>query len=84
MYHIRQATINDVETIRQIADETWWAAYGPILAHDQVAFMLAEIYAAEKLTTQIENKLQTYLLLIEDKHPVAFAAYSPRDEDAEI
>ncbi len=84
MYHIRVATINDVETIRKIADETWWAAYGPILAHDQVAFMLDEIYASEKLTTQIKDNLQTYLLLIEDDQPVAFAAYSPRDEDAEI
>src|SRR5471032_717542 len=82
--HIRPATTNDVETIRQIADETWWAAYGPILAHDQVAFMLGLIYASEKVTAQIKDNLQTYLLLVEDGQPVAFAAYSPREEDAEI
>jgi GNAT superfamily N-acetyltransferase len=84
MFHIRQATTTDVETIRQIADETWWAAYGPILAHEQIAFMLGEIYSAEKVTDQITNNLQTFLLLIEDEQPVAFAAYSPRDEDPEI
>lgn len=80
MFHIRQATTDDVQTIRQIADETWWAAYGPILAHEQIAFMLGELYSAEKVI----KYLQTYLLLIEDGQPVAFAAYSPREEDAEI
>jgi len=84
MYQIRQATIADVETIRQIAEETWWAAYRPILAAEQIAFMLGDIYSAQKVTSQIAGNLQTYLLLIEDGQPVAFAAYSPREEDAEI
>jgi len=84
MYQIRQATIADVEIIRQIAEETWWTAYGPILASEQIAFMLGEIYSTQKVTAQIEDNLQTYLLLIEDGQPVAFAAYSPREEDSEI
>ena len=84
MYIIRQATVNDVETIRQIADTTWWNAYGPILKKEQINFMLAEIYSAEKITTQIKNNSQTYLLLIENEKPVAFAAYSPREEAPEI
>jgi len=84
MYQIRKATIADVEIIRQIADETWWAAYGPILAQEQITYMLGEIYSSQKVTTQIAGNLQTYLLLIDDWQPVAFAAYSPRDEDAEI
>jgi diamine N-acetyltransferase len=84
MYTIRKATLNDVETIRQIADITWWNAYGPILEKEQISFMLNEIYAAEKITAQIKNNSQLYLLLIEDDTPVAFAAYSPRDEEPEI
>ena len=32
----------------------------------------------------MQHDSQTYLLLIEDEKPVAFAAYSPRDEDPEI
>jgi hypothetical protein len=43
MYSVRQATINDLETIRQIAEDTWWAAYSPILAKEQISFMLGEI-----------------------------------------
>jgi len=84
MYTIRKATISDVETIRQIADQTWWATYGPILEQEQISFMLNEIYSADKINDQIENNIQTFLLLLEDEQPVAFAAYSPRDEDTEI
>jgi GNAT superfamily N-acetyltransferase len=84
MFQIREATIDDVEIIRQIAEETWWAAYGPILAPEQIRFMLGEIYSPEKITTQIAANLQTYLLLSEDNRPVAFAAYSPREENPEI
>jgi GNAT superfamily N-acetyltransferase len=84
MYTIRTATTNDVETIRDIADKTWWVAYGPILEHEQIAFMLGEIYSAAKITKQVNENQQTYLLLEEDGNPVAFAAYSPREENPDI
>jgi ribosomal protein S18 acetylase RimI-like enzyme len=84
MYSIRQATINDLETIRQIAADTWWATYTAILEKEQISFMLDEIYSVEKIHWQLKNNTQTYLLLIQDDKPVAFAAYSPREEDPEI
>ncbi len=46
--------------------------------------MLNEIYAVKKITDQITGNTQTYLLLIEDNVPVGFAAYSPREENADI
>jgi GNAT superfamily N-acetyltransferase len=84
MYLIRQATVEDTETISRIAAETWWHAYLPILEKEQISFMLADIYSLEKITAQLNNNTQTYLLLIEDGQPVAFAAYSPRNEDPGI
>ncbi|MEN0056330.1 MAG: GNAT family N-acetyltransferase [Mucilaginibacter sp.] len=84
MYTIRTATVNDVETIREIADKTWWVTYGPILEAEQISFMLNEIYSANKLHNQIENNQQSYLLLLEDGRPVAFAGYSPHEENADI
>lgn len=84
MFFIKIATVNDVETIRQIADQTWWVTYRPILTEEQITYMLTEIYSADKIRNQIENNLQTYLLLIEDGQPVAFASYSPREENADI
>ena len=84
MYTIRKATINDVETIRDIADKTWWVTYSPILEHEQIAFMLSGIYSADKISEQIQENQQTYLLLEEEGNPVAFAAYSPREENPEV
>jgi GNAT superfamily N-acetyltransferase len=84
MYHIRKATIAYVETIIDIAEKTWRHTYSPILEKEQISFMLNEIYSPEKIKTQIECGSQTFLLLIEDGNPVAFAGYSPRDENPEI
>ena len=84
MYTIRTATIADVETIRQLAQEIWYATYLSILSKEQLDFMLGEIYSTPKLTQQIENNEQTFMLIIEDEQIVAFAAYSPREEDPEI
>ncbi|RZA03933.1 MAG: GNAT family N-acetyltransferase [Sphingobacteriaceae bacterium] len=84
MYHIKQATTADVPTIRQLAYEIWPDTYAPILSADQIAYMLQEIYSIEKISEQINTCSQTYLLLLEDEQPVAFAAFSPREEDASI
>jgi GNAT superfamily N-acetyltransferase len=84
MYFIREATIDDVEAIRNIAEQTWRQVYAPILAKEQLDFMLTEIYSADKLWAQIDKGEQTYIMLIEDDKPVAFAAFSPRHEDPEI
>ncbi len=84
MYTIRTATVNDVETIIQIADQTWWVTYSPILEKEQISFMLNEIYSTDKISKQIETGAQTFILLLEGEEPVAFAAYSPREEDVDI
>ncbi|MBB6128402.1 GNAT family N-acetyltransferase [Mucilaginibacter lappiensis] len=84
MYTIRTATVNDVETIIQIADQTWWVTYSPILEKEQISFMLNEIYSTDKISKQIETCAQTFILLSEAEEPVAFAAYSPREGNADI
>jgi len=84
MYSIRQATLSDLETIIEIAEKTWWVTYSPILEKEQIEFMLNKIYSVENISAQLEQGAQTYLLLIEDGKPVAFAGYSPREEDPEI
>ncbi|OCX50580.1 GNAT family N-acetyltransferase [Mucilaginibacter sp. PPCGB 2223] len=84
MYIIREAVIADTETIRRIAHETWWPTYGPILSPEQITYMLGLLYSSEKIHQQIDHNEQTFLLLTENDEPVAFAAYSPRDEDPEI
>jgi len=84
MYTIREATVADVETIRRIADKTWWPTYGPILTNEQITYMLTVLYTTEKIHSQISTGEQSFLLLTEDGEPVAFAAYSPREENPDI
>lgn len=84
MYFIRKATPADVSTIQNIAEQTWWHTYAPILEKEQIIFMLSEMYSTEKIAGQLTHNTQTYLLLIEDNKPVAFAGYSPKDTDPGI
>jgi len=84
MYTIRKATLNDVEAIRQIARETYQHTYLPIIGQEQIDFMQRDIYSVEKLSSQIKDNSQTFLMLEEDGQPVAFAGYSPRTEDPEV
>ena len=84
MYAIRKATADDAATIRKLAEKTWWEAYSPILEKEQISFMLDEIYAVDKLSHQLQNNTQTFLLLTENNEPVAFASFSPREENDEV
>src|ERR1700743_958669 len=84
MYSIRQATISDLDIIIDLAEKIWWPTYSPILEKEQIEFMLGEIYSAEKIGLQLKDNTQSYLILEEEGKPVAFAGYSPRDEDPEI
>jgi diamine N-acetyltransferase len=84
MYTIRRATVNDVDTIGQLAEDIWWPTYSPILEKEQIDYMLGVIYAPEVLERQIEHNEQTFLLLLENEQPVAFAAYSPREDNPEV
>jgi GNAT superfamily N-acetyltransferase len=84
MYSIKEATVADTDAIIRIATETYWSVYGPILTEEQIIYMLGTIYSVETISGQIENNVQSFLLLLEDEEPVAFAAYSPRAEDPEV
>ncbi|MEO7213178.1 GNAT family N-acetyltransferase [Mucilaginibacter sp.] len=84
MYAIKEATVADTDAIISIASETYWSVYEPILTRGQITFMLGTIYSVETISGQIENNAQSFLLLLEDEEPVAFAAYSPRTENPEV
>jgi len=84
MYHIREATIADVDAIIDVAEKTWWPTYSPILSAKQITYMLSALYSSEKIHHQLITAEQTFILLIEDDTPVAFTGFSPRDEHPDI
>lgn len=80
-YNITTATIADVETIRDLAIATWWPTYLPILEKEQISYMLDVLYSTAVITRQVANNEQIFLLLKEAERAVAFAAYSPYDQE---
>lgn len=84
MYTIQEATVDDVETIKQLAHEIWWPTYSSILAADQIEFMLADRYSTDALAQQIAGREQTFLMLSDAQTPLAFAAYSADENDADV
>jgi GNAT superfamily N-acetyltransferase len=84
MAEIRNATLQDVFIIKEIAEKTWWPTYSSILAKEQLQYMLDLIYSAESLKEVMNNKSQHFIILSEDEIPVAFASYGMRPEDEKI
>jgi GNAT superfamily N-acetyltransferase len=84
MFLIRNAVAADAPVIVDLANQTWWSTYSEILSAEQIQFMLNIIYDTDKIRQQIENGTQQFLILEEDGQAVAFASYSPREEDADI
>lgn len=83
MTTIIEATTSQTLTIREIAERTWWKAYGDILSEKQIRYMLDTIYHETRIRKQIEGD-HIYLLLLEEESPVAFVDYGPREENPEV
>ncbi|RYE34600.1 MAG: GNAT family N-acetyltransferase [Sphingobacteriaceae bacterium] len=84
MTTIRHATLADVKTIHLLAHQIWWPTYADILEKEQIEFMLDLFYAESKLKKYISSGQQSFVLLIENEQPVAFAAYAAEPENEEV
>lgn len=71
--HIFRAGIQDIDTIQEIAYQTWPVTYGNIISQEQIDFMLQKFYSYEYLLPQIANKEHLFLLY---KVNEAIAGYS--------
>lgn len=74
-FKVRLATEKDIPTIRQLAHDSWPAAYGAILSPEQLDYMLQKIYNPEALAADM-GKPTTYILVYDAAEPVGFAAFS--------
>ncbi len=72
---INEAKLSDLQTIQQIAEETWPVAYGNILSAAQLRYMLDKMYSIASLEQQLQNG--HHFLLASIKHvPAGFASYT--------
>jgi len=83
---IRDATVDDIATIRALADRIWRVCYPGIITVGQIDYMLGWMYAAEKIRAEMESQQVRYLLasLSRGDEPTGFAAYGPGDTPGEI
>jgi GNAT superfamily N-acetyltransferase len=83
MVSIRHATEADIPAIQQIATDTWWPTYRPILTDAQIEYMLALFYSPEAIASQMQDG-HTYVLLLQDDIAKGFASYAARTENKDI
>lgn len=82
-YHIRQATTADIPLLKKLAEATWTPTYQPILSGEQIDYMFEVIYSEAALEKQMQEG-QTFLLLEAEGAAVGFAAYSVKEEAAQV
>jgi GNAT superfamily N-acetyltransferase len=75
---LRDAGLPDIPLIRTLAEDTWWPTYTPVLAQEQIRYMLDTMYSAAALEAVMADGSQRFILLTDETGPQGFAAYGPR------
>jgi ribosomal protein S18 acetylase RimI-like enzyme len=81
---IIEASESDIPRIISIAKNTWPSSYAKILTQAQIDYMLNAIYNVSDLSYVIRNNTQKFLLLKDNQEYPGFAAFGPRQEDANV
>ncbi len=77
--HIRAADVNDIATIREIANITWPVAYGSYISKEQLNYMLDMMYSDNSLLEQM-NKGHQFYIAEQHNNPIGFASVSKEEE----
>jgi GNAT superfamily N-acetyltransferase len=77
---IRQADLDDINTIGFLAQQIWPQAYGEILSTAQLAYMLHLIYNPAALKEQMLKQHHSFLVAELADEPVGFASFSKTSE----
>ena len=75
MISIQHNTDDNFTSIRAIAKEVWPIAYGKILSHTQLDYMMEMMYSISALQTQANQKNNHFIVAIDNEIPVGFAGY---------
>jgi diamine N-acetyltransferase len=76
MLSVQKATAADILLIRQLTFAIWPQTYSSIISKEQIDFMLEQMYNSATLKKQIEEDGCTFIIVYDDKEPVAFASYN--------
>ena len=73
---IRNATINDIELIRELTFKVWPQTYSSIISKEQIDYMLEMMYSNKSLALQMAEGSQ-FIIVQDTKRPVGVASYKP-------
>lgn len=76
MLEIRKATAQDIPLIRALCFKIWPQTYRHLLSQEQIDYMLDMMYSPASLQKQIKEDGCVFLIVYDDKEPVAFASYN--------
>jgi ribosomal protein S18 acetylase RimI-like enzyme len=79
MFEIRVAGLEDIPSIREVAEKTWYVTYQSIMTKAQSDYMFDMMYSVDSLTAQISSG-QVFFLAFED---VALCGYVSVEHEAE-
>ena len=83
MLTVQKATTADIPLIRQLTFEIWPKTYSNIISKEQIDYMLEQMYNPATLQKQMEEEGCTFIIVYDDKEPVAFASYAQHPADNE-
>ena len=78
MIEVKKVGLESIPVVQNLANITWPVAYGDIISPQQLDYMMELIYSKPSLQKQITTG-QQFIIAYDDNHPVAFAAYSPKE-----
>ena len=79
--HIREASKNDIATIKEIATITWPIAYGTYISKAQLDYMLDMMYSDDSLLNQM-NKGHQFYIAEHNSEAIGFASVSKEANNA--
>jgi len=81
---IREADINDVKLIHDLANEIWPLVYSYMISEEQIHYMLQLLYNEEELKNQIIELNHHFILIFVNEKAVGFASWSAFENENEI
>jgi diamine N-acetyltransferase len=81
MLQIRRATLDDIETIRQLAEYVFPETYKSILTESQTKYMMEWMYSYSSLHVQMAEDGHMYYLAYDGEHAVGYVSIQPQGAD---
>jgi RimJ/RimL family protein N-acetyltransferase len=83
MVGFRQATPQDIPTLRELATTIWHSCYPSIISGAQIAYMLESMYASEVIEEEMSRGV-AWSVILDGAEPVGYLSYSPEPGTADV